>query len=208
MTQRARSVLEAAVLSTIAALALLLGFAATAYAATGAEAATDAMPSASEVFNAIKAGHYWYAAAGLLVLAVAVLRKNGPSLPVVGKYLKWTEGSWGGRLLVLVASFAGAMATALAAGSGPSFAMLKAAVGIAVVAAGGYDLFKLGVPILESLQSKLPAWAQPLVGLLLWAFKKDDPVAEAEAAGDAAVKASPPAGVIAITGKPTDWPPK
>jgi hypothetical protein len=207
MTQRARSAVEAVILTVLAAAGLLFGLTATAYAASGAEAAGDAMPSASQLFEAVKAGHYWYAAAGALVLVVAVLRKKGPDLPVVGKYLKWASGSWGGRLLVVLASLTGALANALAAGAAPSLSMVWAALGVAVAAAGGYDLFKLAVPILEALQSKLPAWAQPFVGILLWAFKKDDPVTKAEAAGDAAVKANPPAGVIAITGKPVDWPP-
>lgn len=208
MTQRGRSVLEAGICIAVVSIALLLGFAGTTYAATGADAAADAMPSAGQLFDAVKAGHYWYAVAGALVLVVAALRKKGPSLPVVGKYLKWTQGSWGGRLLVLLASVTGALATALAAGAAPSLSMVWAALGVAVAAAGGYDLIKgLGVPLLSALQSRLPAWAQPFVGLLLWAFKKDDPVVNAEKAGDAAVKASPPPGVIAFTGKPVDWPP-
>lgn len=207
MTQRTRSVLETLTLGVIAVVAVLLGFAGTTYAATGAVAAADAMPSAETVYKAIMAGHYWYAAAAVLVFGVAVIQKYGEKAPVVGRFLKWTSTSWGAPLLVALSSVTGALATALAAGAAPSLSMLWAALGIAVGAGGAWKFGKeLAAPFLRWLQPKLPAPVRPLISILLWVFEKPDPVTTAEAAGDAAVKANPAPGIESLTGKPRVWP--
>jgi hypothetical protein len=189
------------------AVLALLAFAGTASAA-GAAAPEDGniLDLAKPVFDAVMAGNYWLGAAAALVLLVAATRRYGAKW--FPRALGWVNSSWGTPVAVLLASFGGAMATALAAGSGPSLAMVKVAFGIAITAAGGYKLVKeLAVPLLTKLRDKLPAWARPLVDVLLWAFQRD-PVAKAEAAGDAAVADKPSTGIAGVVGEPRKWPPQ
>lgn len=161
------------------------------------------LDSARPVLDAVMSGHYVYAAALALVVLVAALRKHGADWSP--KYLSWTRTDWGSPLLVLLASFAGALATALAAGAAPSLAIMSTALGVAVTAAGGFKMAKeLVAPLLRAVRSRLPAKLQPLVSLLLWVFDKPDRAAEAKAAGDAAVKASPPTGAAGVVGAPRE----
>jgi hypothetical protein len=188
------------------AVIALLAFTGTALAA-GAVAPEDGsiLDLAKPVFEAVMSGQYWYAAAGALVLLVTAVRRYGAKW--FPRALGWTNSSWGTPALVLLASFGGALATAAAAGAGPSLEVLKVALGVAVAAAGGWKLAKeLAVPLLTALRDKLPAWARPLIDVALWAFQRPSRDADAAAAGDAAVAANPPTGIAGVTGEPKDWP--
>lgn len=183
-------------------LVFMAVFTATALAADAAAAATGEagmLDMLRPVYDAFTSGQYLYAGMLALVLTVALVKRYaGPHVPFL-------QGDIGGSLLTLVASFAGALATSLAGGVGVSFAMVKTATMIAVGAAGGYSLIKRLIidPILRPLAAKAPAWTQPLFGLVFFIFDRPSPVAVAEAAGDAAVKANPPTGTEAVS-KPTE----
>jgi hypothetical protein len=208
VTQKTRSIVGAGFTAALVLLTALVSFVATAHAATGAEVATESvLDQARPIFDAVMAGHYWYAAAAALVLLVALVQRYGERAPLVGKYLAWTKSSWGTPLLVILASTGGALATALAAGASPSLAMLWAALGIGAGAIGSHKLMKeVGAPMLRALQGKLPAWAQLPLSLVLWVFERPDRVAEAEAAGKTAVDAAPSTGIDGVLGKPKELP--
>jgi len=153
---------------------------------------------AKPVFDAVLAGQYLLAAALMLVLAVAVIRRYVP-----WPFLRTDDG---GALLALVASFGGAMATAIAAGAPLSWGMAWVAVGVAFAAAGGYSMIKkLLVPRLQQVRAILPPWARPILSIVLWIFERPDQrVADAEKAGDAAVNANPGQGAKSVLGEPTE----
>lgn len=167
-------------------------------AALAATDSTSLADLAKPVFDAVMAGHYSYAVALALVLAVTALRKYG------AQHWKFLATDAGGALMVLATSFTGAMATALASGGSVSFGLLWTACTVAAGAAGGYSLIRrLVVPLLEKLNSKLPAALQKPINAVLWFFEGPN-TASAVAAGNAAVAANPAPGVTAITGTPTD----
>jgi MFS family permease len=152
-----------------------------------------------ELYKAVMSGHYALASAMALVLAVALVHRFASS---ESKWLGWTHTSWGAPLLVLLGSFGGALATSIGAGAAPSWAMCKVAFGLAVAAAGGWKLAKeLMLPLLRKLQSKLGP-AGRVLDVVLWVIdRKSLAVTAAEAAGDAAVKATPPNGIEGVVGK-------
>ena len=184
------------------ALPVAMGsFTATAWAADAAPAAAESLLElAKPLVAAITAGQYWYAAALALVLAVAALRKYG------APRFAWMSRPWAAPAMTLVASFGGALATTLAAGTAPSWAMAWAALGIGVAAAGGWKLLKELVvdPLVRPLVAKAPAWLRPVLELALWVFDRPDAGAAARKAGDAAVEANPGKGAAAVVGAPTD----
>lgn len=187
---------------SLALLTLLGCFTATALAAGAATPGDESLlEMAKPIYDAFVHGQKLYAGMLALVLVIAAMKRYAP-----GKVGAWLQTDIGGALTTLVMSFAGAMATSLAGGVGVSFAMVKAAAMIAVGAAGGYSLIKKLVvePFLKPLSKKAPAWAQPIFAVVFWIFDKKSPVAEAEAAGEAAVKADPGKGVEAVAGKPTE----
>lgn len=179
----------------------MLAFAATAWAAgtvTGDEGSL--LDLARPVYDAFTSGQYLYAGMMALVLAIALTKKYlGPKVPFL-------HTDVGGSLMTLVGAFAGALATSLAGGVTVTFAMVKTASLIAVGAAGGYSLIKrlLVDPILRPLAAKAPAWSQPIFQLIFFIFDRPSPIATAEAAGDAAVKETPPTGTEGVAGKPTE----
>lgn len=179
-----------------AVVAMLLGFAGTAYAAGAIEdgSVTD---MAKVLYEAIKGGQYAYAACMALIVGVALVKRYG------AKRYPWLNGDVGGSLLVLVGSFAGALGTALAGGGAVTWGLMWAAGGVAVSAAGGYALIKklFVEPVLRPLVDKAPAWLKPILMMVMWVFDKaPDPVGDAVAAGDAAVKAAPGEGIRVVTG--------
>lgn len=194
--------LGALTIALVAGACALLGFAGTTFAATGAEVAGESLfDLARPLIDAVMGGNYFLAAVFALVIAVTAVRKYGSQL----NWLAWTKSDWGTPLLVLLGSFGTAFAATIGAGQMPGWGAARAAFGVAVAAAGGWKLAKeLAVPVLEKLGARWP-WATPLLKLLLWAFDRPDPVAEAEAAGDAAVEADPPSGLEGITGKPVEF---
>jgi len=168
-----------------------------AFAATDAGGLEDL---ARPLFDAVMSGHYAYAASCALVLLVAVARKWGKG------WWPWLGGDAGGSFLVLLGSFGGALATALAGGGPVSLALVWTACKVAAGASGGYTLIKrLLVPALRRMVSKLPKALQKPFNMLLWVFD-GGANARADKAGDAAVKANPSNGVSEITGTPRDVP--
>lgn len=187
---------------SLAILAFLATFTATAVAAAATLPADVGFDMLKPVYDAFVHGQKLYAGMLALVVAVGLLKRYAPS----GKIRDFVQGDTGGSLLTLVASFAGAMATSLGGGVAVSWEMVKTATSIAVGAAGGYTLFKRLVvdPILRPLASKAPTWTQPIFALVFWMFDKPSPVAQAEAAGDAAVSAAKPNGVSSVVGNVKD----
>jgi hypothetical protein len=173
-----------------------------AFAATGVAEDASLLDLLQPVLAAVKGGQGFLAAALVLVLCVSLARRYA------GSRFPWIMSDVGGALLTLLGAFGGAAATALMAGTAPSIGLAVTAFGVAFAASGGYSMVKrLGVPLLRKLQDKAPAWMRPVFGLVLWWFGKPDAVATAEAAGDAAVEATPGPGIEGVTGKPTVFPP-
>jgi hypothetical protein len=175
----------------------LAAFAGTAFAA-GAVAPADGslLDLARPIFDAVMHGQYWIAASLALVMLTALARKYG-----TGKLPFLATGA-GAAILVLVGSFGGALATALLAGSAISLGLAFTALKVAFAAAGGFSLAKsLVAPLLRKIQAKAPIWAQPIFGILFWAFERPEALATAEAAGAAAVKAAPAKGAAGVLKK-------
>lgn len=164
----------------VAAVFMILSFVGTnvALAQTNSELADLAKP----VFDAVMGGQYAYAAALALVLLVALTRRFG------GEVWPLVASKKAAPFLVMVGSFGAAMANALGAGEGLSADMAWGAVKIAVYAAGGYSLLK---PIIQGLQKRAPAWADPIFAVVGWVFEARSKAAEAKVAKaiDAGVKA-------------------
>ena len=190
------------------AVITLLALASTAFAA-GAAAPDDGtlLDLARPVFDAVMHGQGWLAAALALVFVVAGARRYGPKW--FSNRMAWITSGAGTTLANFLLSLGGALATAFAAGAGPSMALALTSFKVAAAAAGGYEALKyLIAPLLRKLRDKLPVWMRPALDMFLWMFDRPDPVAKAKAAGDQAVKENPPPGVTAITGKPRPWPPR
>lgn len=187
-------------------LVLLLGVNASALAAdTVAPDDGSLLDLLKPILDAFKGGHHLEAGMLALVLMVAALKRYAPEKYGISKFV---HGDVGGTLLTLVGSFGGAMATTLAAGETPSWAMSKTALMIAVGAAGGYAMIKklLVEPLRNSdwYQTKAPSWLKAILSVVMWVFDKPDPTAQAERAGNAAVADKPASGVEGVVGKPTD----
>lgn len=190
-------------LALIAVPAFLIAFVGVAFAA-GAVTPQDSsiLDLAKPVWEAVAHGQYWVAASLALVLAVAAVKKYHP-----GKLGEYANTDVGGAALVLLGAFGTTLATGLlATGTGVfSLTLAWTSLKIALGAAGGYSLLKkFAAPILTRIADKAPAWAKPIFALVLWAFTSPDPIAKAEAAGAAAVKADPAPGAAGAAGTPTD----
>ncbi len=182
------------------ALVLLLAFTATAFASQGVGGDdTSLLELGKPVLDAILAGKPGLAAALALVFVAAALRRYG------GKRIAFLNTDAGGALLVLLGAFGGAAASKLYAGGAWSLGLAWMAFQMAAATAGGYSLIKrlLVDPLLRPYVSKrMPQWLRVPVEIgLAWLFSKPDPVAEAVAAGDAAVKRAPSAGVAGVIGE-------
>ncbi len=122
--------------------------------------------------------HQWYLVASLgVVLATASARRWAP-WPAL-------KTDVGGTALAFVLAFAGALATAFAAGARPNAALFGTAASVAVTAIGGYATLK--------------KFFWPLITHLLGL---KTPVEQATADGQAAVDAAPPGGIVSILKKP------
>lgn len=190
-----------------AAIALVATFAGVSFAAGAAEPADGSLLDYLQpIYDAFKSGNKPYAAALTVVLGLALLKRYGDKLGA--RFSAFIKGDVGGALLALAMSFAGAVAVALHSGA---FAMsvLWAAGGVAVTAAGGYTLIKKLImdPLFASAWYKTaPAWAKAAIGVVGWIFGEATSTAipDAEAAGKAAVTASPAQGEAAAIGTPTE----
>jgi len=192
--------------TVLVALVGVLSFGASAWAA-GAATPDDGslLDLARPVFDAVMHGQGWLAAALALVLVVAATRRYAPKW--FPNRMSWLTTDAGSTLATFLLSLGGAFATAFAAGAGPSIAVAKMSLGVALGAAGGYQALKhLIAPLLRALRDKLPPFARPVLDMILWVFDKPSRAADAEAAGDAAVKAKPGTGIAGVTGAPKDWP--
>ena len=144
------------------------------------------------VLQAAQAGNWPWALAAALVLATAVMRRFGAK-----RWPFWASGQ-GAAILLLVGSFAASLATAFAAGAGLSWHLMKAALGVAITAAGGYSLIKTFLP---ALQRFMPAWLGDFLGKVF-----PDKSEQARMAGEKAVKDNPPGGAAGVIGEPRDLP--
>lgn len=201
--------LRRAPLALALGLVALLGFSTTAVAAQAAAGEeASLLELARPVYEAFASGRIDLGLMLAVVLVVALLTRYAP--------WDWIRSDAGGAALVLV----GSSATAIAAGIATPEATITAAlvwagVKFGVVAAGGYAVVKKLVidPVLRPLAARAPAWLQPVFALVFWIFDRARPGdaaaaakarAEADAAGKAALEASPPSGASDITGAPTD----
>lgn len=188
------------------ALVFLLSFGAVAFAASaaGASDSSSILDMLKPVYSAFAGGHYAYAAALMVIVMVAGAKRY------LAPRWQWLDGNAGGSVLALLASSATALSASLAGGGPVTFALLKSAMLIGVGAAGGYEMLKNLIvdPLLRPLAAKAPAWAQPILNLVLWIFDGSSgnaaALATSEAAGTAAVAAKPGTGTEAVTGKPTE----
>lgn len=178
---------------------------ATAFAGTEVTDTETLLELLKPVYQAILAGQYWAAAALGLVFAVGLVKRYAaPKVP----FLRTDAG---GTLMTFVASFGGAVATALLAGSLPSLALVYPAVVIAFVASGGYAAVKrLAVPVFELLARKSPPWLGWVFLLVPRLFDLltggDSAIKAAEKAGKDAVKANVSTGAGGVVGQPRDIP--
>lgn len=178
----------------------LISFAGTAVAA-GAVSPDDGtlLDLAKPILDAVMKGQWAFAAAAALVLCVAAAKRYA------GKKFPFLHTDMGGVTLTLLGSFGGAMVTALAAGSAPTWALAFMAMKVAAGAAGGYAMLKKTlVPALALLRPKMPTMLRPVVDLILWVFAKPSATETAETAGDAAVHEHPAGGIEGILGEADD----
>lgn len=188
-------------LAVLFALVGLTFFTATAFAAGEAlPADADAFSLLGPIVQAFSRGDYLYAGCIALVLACAVVRRYG-----------WVKSERGIAALLFGGALGASLAGHAAAGTMSAGAVWSAAQ-IAIGAAGGFFALKHLVidPLLKPLQAKLPAWAKPILNLVLWIFEKQTKsagaaaVASAEKAGDVAVEAKPAEGVSSVLGQPVE----
>lgn len=180
----------------LAILAFLFCFTATAFAAQIAAPTEDStiQEMLKAILDAFQHGHKLYAGAIALMVAVAAVRKLAPKWKALDEKV---HTDLGGALMTFFGAFGASVTAKLADGSAPTWDTAKAAVMIAVGAAGGYTLIKKLIvePILRPLSKKAPAWAQPIFAMIFYVFSKPTPVEEAEAAGDKAVEEKPATGM-------------
>ena len=157
------------------------------------------------LYDAFSGGHYAYASALLTIAVVTIVRRW------LGDKIPFLHTDAGGALLAVAGAMASAAATGLAVpGAGVSWALMKSSFLVGVGAAGGFTVLNdvLVKPLLKPLRAKLPTWAQPILDLVLFFFDKglagQTAVANAEKAGEDAVKANPAQGAAGVVGKPAD----
>lgn len=185
---------------------LLVPFMATSFAASAATPDDGTLLDLIKpVWEAITGKHYWLACAAGLVAGIALVKKYAPA-----SVRKYTDSDVGGSLMVVGLAFGGALVASLSGATAVpmSGALAIAALKVALVTAGGYSLIRKLVvdPLLASkwYQDKAPAWLKSVLGIVTWVYSKPDVAAEAEKAGDDAVKNNPSPGADGPAGKPTD----
>lgn len=155
------------------------------------------------VLDAVLSGHPGLAAALALVFLAAVARRYA------AKRFRFFATDAGGAVIVLVGAFGGAAASLITGGATWGLALVWKALTVAFGAAGGYSIVKrlLVEPVLRPLFNKIAAkypWLGPVFDVALWFFAKPDPIAKAEAAGQAAVEAKPSTGAAGVVGTATE----
>ncbi len=164
-------------LTIVLAFVGVAAFAATTHAATaaGVEPDSSILDVAKPVWEAFSGGHYAYAAALMVILMVALVKRY------LGDKVAFLHSDAGGSLMALVAAVATAMAAGLAApGATITLALLKTSLLVGVGAAGGYALLKNLVvePILMPLAAKY-TWMQPVLSVVMWMFDHGTDAAKA-----------------------------
>jgi len=127
------------------------------------------------LLKAVQDRNWWLVVSLVLSLVLAGVRKIGPGL-LEGRWpagAAWLKSDVGGAVLVLGLGILGGIATALAGGAPIGAGLLIDALKVSLGSAGGFVLVKK-----------------------LFGFSS----AKVEAAGQAAVDKSPPAGVAGVTG--------
>lgn len=197
--------IRAAILWAAGAAALLATFAGTAFAAHAAGLPTEdsTIPDLLKaIVDAFRGGDRVVAGALTLFAAVALAKKY----LTTGAAGKWLHGPTGATLTVFLMSVAGTVA---ATGAGPwHWATLWTAGGVGIAAIGGYTAVKLLVvdPVRNSKWfATAPEWFKTAFSVLTWIVDKPSAVAEAQAAGDAAVRANPSPGADGIVGPATKF---
>lgn len=176
---------------TAALILVFLGaFTGTALAASAvAPADGSILELARPVFDAVMHGQWWAAAAFAVVLGVTIARRWMPAA--------WKQGAIGditGTATAFVLAFAGAIGTwAIAPGATMTLGVLATATKIGVAAIGGYNIVHKLLGWLAAW-SKTPAWLVPVLKLVA-SLVGSGAIAKAEAAGAAAVAASPSKGM-------------
>lgn len=189
----------------LAILAFLFSFTGVAIAADAATPSDGSLLDLLKpLYDAFSGGHYAVGACATVVLVVAVLRRYSDFFGA--KFAAFMHSDRGGTLAALFMAMFMSMGAALAApGAHLSWGLMWTTFLVGVGAAGGYAVLKnvLVEPMLKPLQAKLPAWAQPILSLVLWVFEHGpgagaQEIAKAQQAGDAAVAAKPAPGVAGV----------
>jgi hypothetical protein len=144
----------------------------------GAPPSSSIIDLAKPIYNAFAGGHYAYAAAMLVVAAMAALKQYSGT----GKFGHFIHSDAGGALSTVITAMGLAFVSALAApGAVVTLALFKTALGIGIAAAGGFVVVKkvLIVPLVKPLhawlaKSKWTQWAQKPFDLVLWFFDRKD----------------------------------
>lgn len=171
-------------------LAFLGTFTATAFAADAVTPVNGSlMDYAKPIFDAVMHGQLWLGASLAVVLLCAAARKYMPA--------KWTEGTRGditGVGLAFLMAFASALAAALATpGAAVSLALMATAGKVGLGAIGGWTILHKVLGWLADWKA-MPSWLRALLALV-GSVIGSDAITKAQAAGDAAVKASPATGL-------------
>lgn len=173
--------LKTALTFLVAFPATLLGFSSVSHAAEAVDPQDGSLDLAKSVYDAMTGGHWAYAAAIALVLAVALARKG------LGGRWQWMHTDEGSAAMVFAGSFGSALAASLA-GGGPLTAHLAwTATLVAFGAVGGYATVKK--IIIMPLAARLPAW---LSSPLTWFFVHASDPTNAPAAAPAGNTPPPP----------------
>lgn len=88
------------------------------------------------IWDHVVEGHWWPAAAALLIMAVWAMRKWG------SKYLPWLATDKGGAMLALGTSMVGAVLNAYLAGKALDMKAAMTALGVGFAAGGGWTMVR------------------------------------------------------------------
>lgn len=189
-------------LSVTAAFLFLVGFVASSSAAAYTPLPDDApiLEFLKPVLEAVRQGHGWIAfLAGLIALSTVARRYLAPRIGFFRTKL--------GAYAIVFTNAYGVAALAALGAAGTHALTLSLAWSVALSVAIATSAYELIRPILQALAERDLGVFSYVVKALLYFFDSnpaDAAVKEAEAAGEAAVQASPSQGIDGVTGKPTE----
>jgi hypothetical protein len=177
--------------TVILILCVVGGFATAAYAQTVPE--EPIIDLVRPVLEAVMAGNWWVAVAGALVLGTAATVRYAP--------WAWVRTGLGKLALLFGFTYGGALLAGLA-GTPMSVDLAWSAFKLAAGAGFGYSAV---TTLLKAVAGwgVAPHWVVRIALFLYDALTSKD-IKAAEAAGDAAVAANPPAGATGVVGEPKD----